>query len=177
MPYSEVYSGLQLNMIDGQVNPIFAIERQKFHEVTDWLIFPGHTSFVTTAAANSRFLESLPQRQRDLVSTVIAELDPWIFTIQTELESLRLADILRDSLRQRRPLHLIGDIEKLLASFSAEERRELIDSNTFLTIEPPLTPEEVAAFREASEEVQQVFLDIGGEGAEKVLQRILSERG
>lgn len=177
MPYSEVYSGLQLNMIDGQVNPIFAIERQKFHEVTDWLIFPGHTSFVTTAAANRRFLEGLPQQQRDLVSTVIAELDPWIFTIQTELESLRLADILRDSLRQRRPLHLVGDIENLLASFSAEERRELIDSNTFLTIEPPLTPEEVAAFREASEEVQQVFLDIGGDGAEKVLQRILSERG
>ncbi len=44
MPYSEVYSSLQLNMIDGQVNPVFAIERQKFHEVTSWLIFPGHAA-------------------------------------------------------------------------------------------------------------------------------------
>lgn len=177
MPYSEVYSGLQLNMIDGQVNPVFAIERQKFHEVTDWLIFPGHAAFVTTAAANRAFLDDLPDDRRQLVSSVIAELDPWIFTIQTELESLRLADILRDSLRQRRPLHLVGDVESLVASFSDEERRELIDNNTYLTIEPPLTPEEVAAFRAASEEVQQVFLDIGGEGAENVLKRILSERG
>lgn len=177
MPYSEVYSGLQLNMIDGQVNPVFAIERQKFHEVTDWLIFPGHAAFVTTAAANRTFLETLPDDTRQLVESVMAELDPWIFTIQTELESLRLADILRDSLRQRRPLHLVGDLESLLASFSEEERHELIDSNAYLTIEPPLTPEEVAAFREASEEVQDVFLDIGGEGAEKVLKRILSARG
>ena len=35
LPYSEVYSGLQLHMIDGQVNPIFAIEEMSFYEVTD----------------------------------------------------------------------------------------------------------------------------------------------
>lgn len=32
MPYEQVYSGLQLNMIDGQTNPMFAIEQMKFYE-------------------------------------------------------------------------------------------------------------------------------------------------
>ena len=174
MPYSEVYSGLQLNMIDGQVNPVFAIERQKFHEVTNWLIFPGHSAFVTTAAANRAFLETLPASQRALVRSVIAELDPWIFEIQTELESQRLVVILKDSLRQRRPLHLVGNTDGLLASFTADQRRELVEENPYLTLEPPLTPAEVAAFREASKQVQQVFLDIGGNDADAILTRVLS---
>lgn len=172
MPYSEVYSGLQLNMIDGQVNPVFAIERQKFHEVTDWLIFPGHSSFVTTAAGNRQFLATLSDSRRQLVTDVIAELDPWIFDIQTELESLRLVDILRDTLRQRRDLHLIGDAESLLARFTPEQRRELVDENPFLTLEPPLTADEVEAFREASEDVQDVFLSIGGSDAPRVLAQV-----
>jgi TRAP-type C4-dicarboxylate transport system substrate-binding protein len=172
MPYSEVYSGLQLNMIDGQVNPVFAIERQKFHEVTDWLIFPGHSSFVTTAAGNRKFLATLSDARRQLVTDVIAELDPWIFDIQTELESLRLVDILRDTLRQRRDLHLIGDAESLLACFTPEQRRELVDENPFLTLEPPLTADEVEAFREASEDVQDVFLSIGGRDATRVLAQV-----
>ena len=172
MPYSEVYSGLQLNMIDGQVNPVFAIERQKFHEVTDWLIFPGHSSFVTTAAGNRQFLAALSDSRRQLVTDVIAELDPWIFDIQTELESLRLVDILRDTLRQRRDLHLIGDAESLLACFTPEQRRELVDENPFLTLEPPLTADEVEAFREASEDVQDVFLSIGGSDATRVLAQV-----
>ena len=172
MPYSEVYSGLQLNMIDGQVNPVFAIERQKFHEVTDWLIFPGHSSFVTTAAGNRQFLATLSDARRQLVTDVIAELDPWIFDIQTELESLRLVDILRDTLRQRRDLHLIGDAESLLACFTPEQRRELVDENPFLTLEPPLTADEVEAFREASEDVQDVFLSIGGRDATRVLAQV-----
>lgn len=38
MSYTEVYSGLQLNMIEGQENPISAIHTSKFHEVQDYLI-------------------------------------------------------------------------------------------------------------------------------------------
>ena len=41
LPYSEVYGALQLKMIDGQVNPIFAIEEMKFYEVTDYMIWSG----------------------------------------------------------------------------------------------------------------------------------------
>jgi TRAP-type C4-dicarboxylate transport system substrate-binding protein len=174
LPYSEVYSGLQLNMIDGQVNPVFAIERQNFHEVTDWLVFPGHAAFVTTAAANRDFLDGLAPDRRRLVEAVIAELDPWIFALQTDLEARRLADILHDKRRQRRPLHLVGDVAGLLASLPVDERRTLVDDNPFLVIEPPLAADEMAAFRDASAQVREVFLRIGGPRAAPVLDWLVA---
>jgi len=172
MPYSEVYSGLQLNMIDGQVNPVFAIERQKFHEVTDWLVFPGHAAFVTTTAANRAFLEGLPDERRRIVKEVFDELEGWIFELQTGLESRRLAEIIRGKKKQRQTLHLCGEIEPLLAAFSDDDRRELVDDNPHLVIEPPLSPEELRAFREAARDVRGVFLRIGGTDAMAVLEQV-----
>lgn len=174
MPYAEVYSGLQLNMIDGQVNPVFAIERQKFHEVTDWLIFPGHAAFITTAAANREFMAALPADLREIVTDTFRELDPWIFAEQTALEARRLADILRDKQRQQQTLHLCGAVAGLLDAFSAEDRRDLVDENEFLVLEPPLSDEELAAFRAASRGVRDTFLRLGGPGAGELLDRILA---
>jgi len=174
MPYAEVYSGLQLNMIDGQVNPVFAIERQKFHEVTDWLVFPGHAAFITTAAANREFLDGLPDDLRGIVADAFRELGPWIFAEQTGLEARRLADILRDKKRQRQTLHLCGDVSTLLEALSPEDRRELIDDNEYVSIEPPLSEEEVAAFREASLAVRDRYLRLGGPGAEDLLEQVLA---
>ena len=153
---------------------MFAIERQKFHEVTDWLIFPGHAAFITTAAANREFLAGLPADLRGIVAEAFRELGPWIFAEQTGLEARRLADILRDKQRQRQTLHLCGDVTALLDSFSAEDRRELVDDNPYLAIEPPLSDEEVAAFREASKEVRDNYLRLGGPGAEGLLEQILA---
>ena len=175
MPYAEVYSGLQLNMIDGQVNPVFAIERQKFHEVTDWLIFPGHAAFITTTAANRAFLAGLPADLHEVVTTVIHDLEPWIFREQAGLEADCLADIIRDKRRQRQTLHLVGDPAALLGNLSAEERRELIDDNPYLQLEPPLTAAEVEAFRQASLPVRDRFLAIGGPEGRAVLDSLLEE--
>ena len=58
MPYGEVYGGLQLGQIDGQVNPIFAIEEMKFYEVTDYMIFSGEQEFVTTVVTNSDWYQA-----------------------------------------------------------------------------------------------------------------------
>lgn len=174
MPYAEVYSGLQLNMIDGQVNPVFAIERQKFHEVTDWLVFPGHAAFITTAAANQAFLEGLPDDLRTIVTDTFRELGPWIFAEQTGLEAQRLAVILRDKQRQRQTLHLCGDVMSLLDALPEEDRRDLVDDNEYLVLEPPLSDEEVAAFRAASLKVRDHYLRLGGPGAEALLEQILT---
>jgi tripartite ATP-independent transporter DctP family solute receptor len=174
MPYAEVYSGLQLNMIDGQVNPVFAIERQKFHEVTDWLIFPGHAAFITTAVANRAFLEELPESLRSAVVTSLEELEPWIFAEQTGLESQCLAEILRDKRRQRQAVHLVGDPVGLLGSLSPDDRRELVDANPYLQAEPPLSVDEVATLRAASLPIRDIFLEIGGPGAKSVLERVIA---
>ncbi|MGR9109064.1 MAG: TRAP transporter substrate-binding protein DctP, partial [Gammaproteobacteria bacterium] len=74
LPYAEVYSALQLRMIDGQENPVFAIEEMSFYEVTDYLIFPRHAEFITTVAANAQFFQGLEVGRRRLVERVIDQL-------------------------------------------------------------------------------------------------------
>lgn len=98
LPYGEVYSGLQLHMIDGQVNPVFAIEEMSFYEVTEVLTFPHHAEFVTTVAASPRFLEGLSPARRAMIEEIVDELQHEIFEVQRDVNAERLAHI-----RERRP--------------------------------------------------------------------------
>jgi tripartite ATP-independent transporter DctP family solute receptor len=94
LPYSEVYSALQLNMIDGQVNPIFAIEEMSFYEVTDYLVFANQAPFVTSAVANRDFYESLPSTRRRMLDEVVEELNGYIFDVERRFNRERLKTIL-----------------------------------------------------------------------------------
>ena len=142
--------------------------------MTDWLIFPGHAAFITTAVANRAFLEELPESLRSAVVTSLEELEPWIFAEQTGLESQCLAEILRDKRRQRQAVHLVGDPVGLLGSLSPDDRRELVDANPYLQAEPPLSVDEVATLRAASLPIRDIFLEIGGPGAKSVLERVIA---
>ena len=172
LPYSEVYSALQLNMIDGQVNPIFAIERQKFHEVTSWLTFPQHAQLITTTAANRSFFESLPESERRMVEEVIAELNDEIFRRQRQLQFEMLKQIIRDKQRKEQPLHVAGDLKRVLGTLDASERLELVEENPFLELSPPLTDEERAAFRRLSQAVRETYLEIGGTRSQAILKKL-----
>lgn len=120
LPYSEIYSGLQLRMIEGQVNPIFAIEEMSFYEVTDWLIFPRHAEFITTVAANPRWLEGLSPERRRLVEDVVRELQTEIYVVQSRFNRERLEMIL-----ERRPeMNVVHLTDEERARF--QERAEAI---------------------------------------------------
>jgi tripartite ATP-independent transporter DctP family solute receptor len=110
MPYSEVYSALQLNMVDAQVNPVFAIEEMSFYEVTSHMVFPRHAPFIATLVSNPSFFDGLsPERQR-LVSEVVSDLQPFAFELQQRYNAERL-----ETIRERKP-------EMELIELSEEER-------------------------------------------------------
>lgn len=176
MPYSEVYSGLQLNMIDGQVNPVFAIERQKFHEVTSWMIFPGHLTFITTCAANREFFDSLPSDRRKIVQDTIAEMDDYIFDLQLEYQQARLKVILESKKSRDGKLNICGSIDTLAMSFTPKERAALIDENPGLAVTPELTDAERDKFRDAAETVWSQFSKMGGEHGQEVLDLLIKKR-
>ena len=67
IPYMEVYSGLQLKMIDGQENPLFAIEEMKFAEVQNYLTLANSSLYVTTTCVNPKVYDSLPEGVRKMV--------------------------------------------------------------------------------------------------------------
>ncbi|MGW8185887.1 MAG: TRAP transporter substrate-binding protein DctP [Desulfobacterales bacterium] len=61
MSYGEVYSGLQMGLIDAQVNPIFAIYSMKFYEVQDYVTQLKSEPFLGIPTANKQFFDSLPK--------------------------------------------------------------------------------------------------------------------
>ncbi|GHB03690.1 TRAP transporter substrate-binding protein [Modicisalibacter luteus] len=97
MPYSEVYSGLQLEQIDGQVNPIFAIEEMSFYEVQDYMIQAKQAQFITTLVAAQDFYSNLPEEQRQMVDEVTDNMRSYIFEKQAQFNEERLNTIKENS--------------------------------------------------------------------------------
>lgn len=94
MPYGEVYGALQLKQVDGQVNPVFAIEEMKFYEVQDYLIFSGEQQFTTTVVTNADWYQAdITDEQRQALDETTGELADFIFKIQAEYEKERLEKI------------------------------------------------------------------------------------
>jgi tripartite ATP-independent transporter DctP family solute receptor len=96
MPYSEVYSGLQLGMIDAQVNPVFAIEEMSFYEVQDFMTFAHHAPFVSTVVTSPEFLSGLAPERQALLREVVRELGPWALETQRRFNAERLERILAE---------------------------------------------------------------------------------
>lgn len=97
MAYEEVYSGLQLSMIDGQTNPYFAIEEMKFYEVQDFMIDSRHSLYTTTTAMNLELYESLPDEIRGFVDETMEEMKEKAFEIQQKRNEQALQTILDSS--------------------------------------------------------------------------------
>ncbi|TWC39466.1 tripartite ATP-independent transporter DctP family solute receptor [Pseudomonas sp. SJZ079] len=93
LPYSEVYGALQLKMIDGQENPIFAIEEMKFYEVTDVLTWSGHQQFTVAVLSSESWYQGLPAEQQKIIDETVTELGPYIFDTQAQYNKERLAKI------------------------------------------------------------------------------------
>ena len=112
IPFTEVYSSLQLNMIDGQVNPLFGIEEMKFYEVQDYLILSKQDIFVGTLCANRQYWESLPADIQDLVKEVVPDVNAYIFEVQENLNQERL-----EKIKQASDIEVIELTEEERAAF------------------------------------------------------------
>lgn len=97
MAYSEVYSGLQLHMIDAEVNPIFAIQEMNFYEVQKYMIFPKHLPFVTSVVSNPQFYDGLSGQDKQILTDVTDQLHDYIFKVQQDLNAKRLKMIQQNS--------------------------------------------------------------------------------
>ena len=96
MPYSEVYTGLQLKQIDAQVNPLFAIEEMNFYEVQDYLILAKQDGFVASLVTSPDFWDGLDDETQQMVLEIVPELNDYIFDFQAQLNQERL-DIIASS--------------------------------------------------------------------------------
>ncbi|QTM99242.1 DctP family TRAP transporter solute-binding subunit [Sediminibacillus dalangtanensis] len=97
VPYEQVYSGLQLNMIEGQTNPMFAIEQMKFYEVQKYLTLSKHSLYTTTTAVNPDLYEEVPEEVRQMIDETIKEMKEKAFAIQEDTNKQALEQIKENS--------------------------------------------------------------------------------
>lgn len=124
--YGELYSGLQLGQLDGNIQPVFAHQEMDFYQVQDYMIFANQAQFIATFMANQDWYENLSGEHKDLIEEVVVEMVPYIHDLQTRLNSERL-DIITEN----------SDIE--LIYLTAEERaafreRSLPVRDTFINM-------------------------------------------
>src|SRR5690606_17523945 len=67
MAFTEVYMGLQQNVIDGQFNPLDAIYENNFHEVQKYLTLTNHFYYHVNFIMNLNLFESLDPELQQIV--------------------------------------------------------------------------------------------------------------
>lgn len=96
-PYSRVYSDLQLRRIDGQANPVFAIEEMGFYEVQNTMTFARPAQFVTSVVSNREWFDALPDDQKRWLEDALDEVAPLTYEEQAQLNASRLETIMQNS--------------------------------------------------------------------------------
>ena len=142
MSYGEVYSGLQMGLIDGQVNPLFAIYSMKFFEVQNYVTQLKSEPFLGIPSFNKDFFDSLtPEAQAEMIRwwrEAIIPAGEWI--------------------TQRNA----SDMEKM-----KQEKPSLV----FHTLDD----DAVAEFKAQAETVYPKYVEIGGPGAQEMLDTLLQD--
>lgn len=72
--FGELYSALQLGVIDGQENPPAHILTQKFHEVQDYVSRTGHIYLSSPVLINKGLLDSLSEEHQNVILETGREL-------------------------------------------------------------------------------------------------------
>ncbi|MCE3026666.1 TRAP transporter substrate-binding protein [Salinicola sp. DM10] len=67
IPFSELYSALQLGVVDGQENPPAHILTQKFYEVQDYVSRTGHIYLSSPVLINRTLFESMPAEYQQIL--------------------------------------------------------------------------------------------------------------
>ena len=142
MTYGEVYSALQMGLIDAQVNPLFAAHSMKFYEVQDYFVLLKGEPFIGIPTVNQRFFDRLPenvqQEMRRFWMDAIIPAGAWIDERNAQ------------------------DREKMEAAKPSLAFREIDD-------------EVVSQFAQMAKTVYPLYREIGGEGADDILDALMAD--
>ncbi|MGI6784427.1 MAG: DctP family TRAP transporter solute-binding subunit [Aminivibrio sp.] len=90
LSFTELYSGLQLNVVEAQENAPATIQEMKFMDVQKYLIGSRHNVYVMQHLVNLNFFENLPGDIRKILLDAVEEAQPYIQNVQEELNQTRL---------------------------------------------------------------------------------------
>lgn len=98
LDYGEIYSALQMNLIDAQVQPMFANYSMGFYEQVDFITNMEAEMFTALPLANKEFFDSLPEEIRNKMLEVWADM-----MVPAGEDSLEREQHFIDLVKQKRP--------------------------------------------------------------------------
>jgi len=126
MPFAEVYSGLQLKMIDGQENPDYYIYANKLFQVQDYIIIAKHALFMNATIVNQKFFDSLPKDIQKMIVETVDGMYGWAEDWGAKFN----ADAVKKMLAERpqfKAIYLTEEQRKQFAQAAASVREEYIN--------------------------------------------------
>lgn len=96
LSWGEVYGALQLKTVDGMVNPIYFVYNAKWHEVQDYLMFPGQQPYVSTVSTNSTWFNELSAEKKTMVRKAIAVAEQAAHEYQIRINQENLDKIIAE---------------------------------------------------------------------------------
>lgn len=91
MAFSELYTALQMGVVDGQENPFDTIYAQKFYEVQKYLSLTGHMTMNFGLVINEGFYQSLSPELRDILVQAAHDAGDHLNQLQVQANNDRLA--------------------------------------------------------------------------------------
>ena len=93
LSWGEVYGSLQLKTVDGMVKPVYFIYNAKWHEVQDFLMFPGQQPYVGTVSTNSKWFNNLAAEKQAMVNKAIKAADKAAYDYQIKINTENMVKI------------------------------------------------------------------------------------
>ncbi|MFV1528845.1 MULTISPECIES: TRAP transporter substrate-binding protein DctP [unclassified Phaeobacter] len=152
LSWGEVYGALQLQTVDGMVNPVYFIYNAKWHEVQDFLIFPGQQPYVGTVSTNSEWFNGLPAEQQEMVKTAINVAEEAAHNYQLEINQTNMEKIVAE----RPDLEVIVLTEEERAVF--EDVSATLHETFFDVVENAYDDAEKAAARDGAKSILEGLL-------------------
>lgn len=76
LPFGELYTSLQMGVVDGEENPLDTIERMKYYEVQKNLVISDHGAMEDVILFNESFWNSMPENYRKIIVDTFHEVIP-----------------------------------------------------------------------------------------------------
>ena len=138
--WAELYSALQLNMVDGQQNSIDLIDKFKLYEVQKYIVVSNHFTIVNTVGTNPQFFAGLSPEDQKTLENVFKKVNGVIVDAQA-----------RQTKKARENIEKTGKTEFI--ELSTEERGKFINASR------PLKDEFIKIAPRNGKQVYELFME------------------
>ncbi len=130
IPFSEVYSSLQMGIVDAQENPFDIVNEMAYYEVQDYLMTTRHSIPVNICWMNKRALESLPEDIRQAFVEGGRVAQDYLFGIVPEVSEKNRKALEEKGMEIIEPDQSLIDAYKAASSKAEEEYIKLVGEET-----------------------------------------------